>query len=70
MEREKQYFKDRTESSYEYYPCMQDENNLFHVNNWLQFFISIYYDTISKRNYFINELNERSEYILTLQSRY
>jgi hypothetical protein len=44
---------------------MQDESNLFHVYNRIQFFISIYYDTISKRNYFINELNERSEYILT-----
>jgi putative transposase len=65
MEREKQYFKDRTESFHDYYSCMHDECNLFHVYNWIQFFISIYNDTISERNYFINELNERGEYILT-----
>ena len=65
MERVNQYFKDRTESFDDYYPCMQDECNLFHVYNWIQFFVSMYNDTISKKNYFINELNERGEYILS-----
>ena len=65
MERVNQYFKDRTESFDDYYPCMQDECNLFHVYNWIQFFVSMYNDTIFE-NYFINELNERGEYILRL----
>ena len=43
---------------------MEDECNLFHVYNWIQFFVSMYNDTISKKNYFINELNERGEDIL------
>ena len=63
MERVNQYFKDRTESFDDYYPCMQDECNLFHVYNWIQFFVSMYNDTTFE-NYFINELNERGEYIL------
>ena len=67
MERMNQYFKDRTENFDDYYPCIQkdDECNLFHVYNWIQFFVSMYNDTISKKNYFINKLNERDEYILT-----
>ena len=64
MERVNQYFKDRTESFDDYYPCMQDECNLFHVYNWIQFFVSMYNDTTFE-NYFINELNERGEYILS-----
>ena len=60
---EDQDFKDRTESFDDYYPCMQDECNLFHVYNWIQFFVSMYNDTTFE-NYFINELNERGEYIL------
>ena len=63
MERVNQYFKDRTESFDDYYPCMEDECNLFHVYNWIQFFVSMYNDTTFE-NYFINELNERGEYIL------
>jgi putative transposase len=65
MERVNQYFKDRIESFDDYYPGMQKEDsecNLFHVYNWIQFFVSIYNDTTFE-NYFINELNERSEYI-------
>ncbi len=62
MKRVNQYFKDRIESFDDYYPCMQDECNLFHVYNWIQFFVSMYNDTTSE-NYFINELNERGEYI-------
>ena len=39
------------------------ECNLFHVYNWIQFFVSM--DTDTKfENYFINELNDRGEYIL------
>ena len=64
MERVNQYFKDRTENFDDYYPCMQDECNLFHVYNWIQFFVSMYNDTTFE-NYFINELNERGEYILS-----
>ena len=65
IERVNQYFKDRIESFDDYYPCMQkDECNLLHVYNWLQFFVTMYNDTTSKNNYFINELNERGEVIL------
>ncbi|HJT84292.1 MAG TPA: hypothetical protein VJ697_07405 [Nitrososphaeraceae archaeon] len=55
IERVNQYFKDRTESFDDYYPCVKNECNLFHVYNWIQFFVSMYNDTISE-NYFINEL--------------
>ena len=51
MERVNQYFKDRIESFDDYYPCMQkDECNLFHVHNWIQFFVSMYNDTITNNN--------------------
>ena len=69
MERVNQYFKDRTESFDDYYPCMQDECNLFHVYNWIQFFVSMYNDTTFE-NYFINELNEMGEYILLTEPKY
>ena len=52
MERVNQFLKDRTESFDDYYPCMQDECNLFHVYNWIQFFVSMYNDT--NLRYFIN----------------
>ncbi|HET8793718.1 MAG TPA: DDE-type integrase/transposase/recombinase [Nitrososphaeraceae archaeon] len=42
MERVNQHFKDRTESFDVYYPCRQTECNLFHVYNWIQFFVSMY----------------------------
>ena len=64
MERVNQYFKDRTESFDDYYPCVKNECNLFHVYNWIQFFVSMYNDTTFE-NYFINELNDRGEYILS-----
>ena len=52
IERVNQYFKDRIESFDDYYPCMQkDECNLFHVHNWIQFFVSMYNDTIANNNY-------------------
>ncbi|MGI9010789.1 MAG: hypothetical protein ACR2F1_06350, partial [Nitrososphaeraceae archaeon] len=63
MERVNQYFKDRIENFDDYYPCIRNECNLFHVYNWIHFFVSMYNDTTFE-NYFINELNERGEYIL------
>ena len=63
MERVNQYFKDRTKIFDDYYPCVKNECNLFHVYNWIQFFVSMYND-ITFENYFINELNDRGEYIL------
>ncbi len=51
MERVNQYLKDRIESFDDYYPCMQkDECNLLHVHNWIQFFVSMYNDTITNNN--------------------
>jgi len=51
MERVNQYFKDRIESFDDYYPCTQKEEcNLFHVYNWIQFFVSMYNDTIANDN--------------------
>jgi putative transposase len=64
MERVNQYFKDRTESFDDYYPCMKSECNLFHVYNWIQFFVSMYNDTIFE-NYFFNGLNDRGEVVLS-----
>jgi putative transposase len=51
MERVNQYLKDRIESFDDYYPCMQIECNLLHVYNWIQFFVSMYNDTIANNNY-------------------
>jgi putative transposase len=51
MEIVNQYFKDRIESFDDYYPCMQIECNLFHVHNWIQFFVSMYNDTIANNSY-------------------
>ena len=51
MERVNQYFKDRIESFDDYYPCRQMECNLFHVYNWIQFFVSMYNDTIANNTY-------------------
>src|SRR5574339_30047 len=59
MERVNQYFKDRIKSFDDYYTCMQEECNLFHVHNWIQFFVSIHNDTITNnKNYFwLKEVN-------------
>jgi hypothetical protein len=51
MERVNQYFKDRTKGFDDYYPCMEDECNLFHVYNWTQFFVSRYNDTITNNTF-------------------
>ena len=64
MERVNQYFKDRTELFDDYYPCVKNECNLFHVHNWIQFFVSMYNDTTFEI-YFINEMNERGKYSLS-----
>jgi len=48
--------KDRIESFDDYYPCMQIECNLFHVHNWIQFFVSMYNDTIANKNEFVIQL--------------
>ena len=50
MERVNQYFNDRTKGFHDYSPCMQNDCNLFHVYNWIQFFVSMYNDTTSKKN--------------------
>jgi putative transposase len=63
MERVNQYFKDRTESFDDYYPCKQSECNLFHVHNWIQFFVSIYNDTTHK-NDFIIQLQQKMNIVL------
>ena len=39
-------------------------NAIYFMYITIQFFVSMYNDTISKKNYFINKLNERDEYIL------
>ena len=51
MERVNQYFKDRTESFDDYYPCRQMECNLFHVYK-LDTILCIYKynDTIANNN--------------------
>ena len=52
MERVNQYFKDRIESFNDDYPCMQIEYNLIHVHNWIQFYVSMYNNTIANSNEF------------------
>ena len=38
-----QYFKDRTESFDDYYPCNNKQNcDLEHVYNWIRLFIYLY----------------------------
>jgi hypothetical protein len=50
MERVNQYFKDRTESFDDSHPCIRNECNLFPVYNWIQFFVSMYNDTIANNH--------------------
>ena len=52
-ERINQYLKDRIESFDDYYSCMKQKSecNLFHVYNWIQFFVSMYNDTITNNTY-------------------
>ena len=61
MKRVNQYFKDRIESFDDYYPCMQKEENecnILHVHNWIQFFVSMYNDTTTRNNEFEIKLME------------
>ena len=55
IERVKQYFKDRTESFDDYYPCCTNNQkkkksncNLSHVYNWIQLFAYLYNAKIRK----------------------
>jgi len=62
MERVNQYLKDRIESFDDYYPCIKENCNLFHVYNWIQFFVSIYDDNIANNNHF--ELDKEVDIVL------
>ncbi len=42
VERTLQYFKDRTESFDDYFPCRKKNCKLKHVRNWLQLFVDHY----------------------------
>jgi hypothetical protein len=52
MERVNQYFKDRTEIlMITIHVCKKKiVSNLLHVHNWIQFFVSMYNDTITNNN--------------------
>ena len=51
MERVMQYFKDRSESFDDYYPCSKKEEcNLEHVYNSVELFTSMYNNTIVNKN--------------------
>ena len=51
IERVIQYFKDRSESFDDYYPCSKkDKCNLEHVYNSIELFASMYNDTIVNKN--------------------
>lgn len=52
MERVNQYLKDRIGCFDDSYPCMQNDCNLFHGNNWIQFFfVTMYNNTIANNTY-------------------
>ena len=42
-----QYFKDRTESFDDYYPCIHNNCDLIHVYNWIKSFVYFYYNKIN-----------------------
>jgi len=65
IERVMQYFKDRTESFDDYYPCTTKNNNcdLLHVYNWIKLFIYLHNTTISRNN--IPFLMKRGELTLS-----
>jgi hypothetical protein len=50
MDRVNKYLKDRIESFDDYYPCIREECNLFHLYNWIQFYVSMNNDTITNNN--------------------
>ena len=47
IERVMQYFKDRTESFDDYYPCANTNCDLVHVYNWIKSFVYFYYNEIN-----------------------
>ena len=58
IKRVMQYFKDRTESFDDYYPCIvkkrkKNNCNLSHVYNWIKLFIYLYNITIRNKISFI-----------------
>jgi putative transposase len=54
IERIIQYFKDRTESFDDYFPCRKDDDcNIDHVYNWIELFVSMDNNTIITKNNFI-----------------
>ena len=66
IERVTQYFKDRTESFDNYYPCSINNNNqkkksncdLEHVYNWIRLFVYFYNTTIRNKTSFIKREDE------------
>ena len=64
IERVMQYFKDRTESFDDYYPCNNKKRNcdLLHVYNWIKLFIYLYNTTIRNK---IPFLMNGGEFILS-----
>ena len=52
IERVNQFLKDRIESFDDYYHCIKEECNLCHVHHWIQLFVSMYNDTITKKSSF------------------
>ena len=48
------------------YMQKKGECNLFHVHNWIQFFVSIYNDTIANNNNNNNNYFELTEVNITL----
>ncbi|MDR4511115.1 MAG: hypothetical protein MRJ93_05350 [Nitrososphaeraceae archaeon] len=59
MERVNLYLKDCIISFDDYYLYRQFESNLFHVHNWIQFFISMYNDMVVNNNhdFLLKEVN-------------
>jgi len=51
MEGVKKYIDYRIESFDDYYTCRLTECNLFDMYNWIQYFDSIYNDTIEGNHY-------------------
>ena len=55
VERAMQYFKDRIESFYDYYPCTTNNNcDLSHVYNWLNLYNYLYNTTIRNKIPFVH----------------
>jgi putative transposase len=64
IERVMQYFKDRTESFDDYYPCRKDDCNKDHVYNSIELFVSLYNNTIVNKNK-ISILTNEGEMIIS-----